>query len=161
MLVLDPRRMAQLAAQHTGGHITHREFALDVVELARQEHPFLATIPAVEILAVVEHLPSKVRVALDTIDPMELARQLADWPEALTQETIYPLIPTLLLVAQPDTSSAGSRYSAWLRGCNGRIVTDFMGPWSARSLGALLAIGLDKAASLEAYEAEQAAAART
>lgn len=161
MITLNPNLLAQLAQQHQRGDITHRQFALGAIELARREHPFLAAAPPAEILAALDGLPNRVRVALDAIDPLELARQLVAWPAELAGETAFAITPSLALLAWNDTSSGPTvRYSGRLTGIGGRLVVNYTGPWSTLSLGALLAIACDSAAKLEVYEAMHGAPVR-
>lgn len=149
-----------LEREYRQGTLTARAYATQVWQQAIDEHPFLAAATPTEILGAIAGLPREVAEALDRPDLLELARTLVTLPESISGQTVFPITPTLLLVAWPKLGEQPSRYIGRLEGRAGRVIraargfgaTAFTGPWVTMSLGALLVVAIDSATRLDSYE---------
>jgi hypothetical protein len=150
-----------LAAEYRRGTLTARSYATQLWQQAIDEHPFLAAATPAEILGAIADLPREVAEALDRPDLLELARTLVTLPDAISGQTVFPITPTLLLIAWPERAGdPPARYVGRLEGRAGRIIRGgrgisaaaFIGPWVTMSLGALLVVAIDSAARLDSYE---------
>lgn len=143
--------------------ITAREAATEIHSALITEHPILAEVEPRLVLAAVVGLPAKIAEALDTPDPMLLAKNLLATPDTLGEheESWFPMRADLVLrVWRIEWEGTTSRFAGELRpvGMRGRAFGDevYAGPWFTRHLGTLLAIGMDNADQLDLHEGRAA-----
>jgi len=132
--------------------ITAREAATEIWRDLLTEYPFLANGSPETVLSSVEGLPPEIAVALNTPDPIILARQLLATPVS-DGEAFFPLRDTILLRVwraegeQTDTRYVGELHAILTRLPHGPFPST--GPWFARHVGTLIAIAMDTADQID------------